>query len=513
MREPFHSVKSNMPQGCRLRLSLVRSLSLALVIGALAPLSSAQWAGSEPPKPELKKGFNAISIKDAQSWLGYLAGPPCEGRGTGQPGFQKAMEFMADHFKKMGLKPLGDNGGYFQYNDFYRSRVKLDTLRIQTDAGKLSVDQIGVESSAAAKLWNEPVFVYVGADPKDLVLGDQVKGKTVVLGYNKVYPRLMFQLMRAGAAAIINLSSESKDPITWRVTQREPSIEPGTPRFQLGAAELSKLLVDSDQKVVTDAMSAKTTVVAPLKTRLLIRSEIEVEKVKVANVIALLEGSDPVLKNEYVGVGGHLDHLGRRGNTIYYGADDDGSGSTALLCVAKALTSNRQKPKRSTVFMAFYGEEMGLLGSSFLVSKPPVPLDKMVAELQMDMVGRNSEGEQRPGQIDDPKKNEDTIRLVGSKRISTELDSIIQAQNVHLGFKFLYDAEDVYTRSDHYNFARNGVPIAFFFDGFHPDYHQPTDTVDKINFEKLTNVAKLVYLTIHEVGSKDKPLVKDVTKK
>ena len=137
----------------------------------------------------------------------------------------------------------------------------------------------------------------------------------------------------------------------------------------------------------------------------------------------------------------------------------------------------------------------------------------MIAELQMDMVGRNSFGAQNGDQkrIDKEEENRDTIRLVGSKRISTALDKIILDQNESIGWKFKYDAEDVYTRSDHYNFARLGIPIAFFFTGFHPDYHQPTDTVDKINFDKIANTAKLVYLTIHQLGDYKGMLPHDVS--
>ena len=152
--------------------------------------------------------------------------------------------------------------------------------------------------------------------------------------------------------------------------------------------------------------------------------------------------------------------------------------------------------------MTFFGEEMGLLGSSFLSDHPPVHLDKMVSELQMDMVARDSYGAQNgdPNRMDKLEENIDTMRLVGSKRISTDLDKVIQQENAHVGFKFKYDAEDVYTRSDHYNFAKHGVPIAFLFDGFTPDYHQPSDTVDKIDFLKLTNAAKLYYLTAHAIA-------------
>jgi Zn-dependent M28 family amino/carboxypeptidase len=155
--------------------------------------------------------------------------------------------------------------------------------------------------------------------------------------------------------------------------------------------------------------------------------------------------------------------------------------------------------------MAFCGEEMGLLGSAYYASNPIIPLDKTQCLMQMDMVGRDSFGAQNGDQrrIDKLEENADTMRLVGSKRISQEYDDVIQDINQYVGFKFKYDAEDVYTRSDHYNFAKNGVPIAFQFCGFTPDYHAPTDTVDKINFAKLTNAAKLCYLTLFHVGNMD----------
>jgi len=182
------------------------------------------------------------------------------------------------------------------------------------------------------------------------------------------------------------------------------------------------------------------------------------------------------------------------------------------MCIAKAFADNPEKPKRSILFMTFFGEEMGLLGSRFLTDHPPVPLENMIAELQMDMVARDSFGPQNrdPNRIDKLEENIDTMRLVGSKRISTELDRIVQDENKYVGFQFKYDSEDVYTRSDHFNFARRGIPIAFLFDGFTPDYHRPTDTVDKIDFLKLTNAAKLLYLTAMDVADLDHRPVHDV---
>jgi len=241
-------------------------------------------------------------------------------------------------------------------------------------------------------------------------------------------------------------------------------------------------------------------------TKLGIVAKVRTESVSVPNVIGIIEGSDPVLKSEAVGLGAHLDHLGESNGTIYYGADDDGSGTTALLAIAQAIAVSKVKPKRSIVFMAFCGEEMGLIGSGYYAENPVIPLDKQICHFQMDMVGRNEEhGDEKAAD------NEDTVHLVGSKRISTELHDLMLKANEHIRFRFEYDEEDVYTRSDHYQFARKGVPVAFLFSGFHPDYHQPTDTVEKINYRKIVSTARLVYLATLMAANRDKPFAKDVS--
>ncbi|MBW7928849.1 MAG: M20/M25/M40 family metallo-hydrolase, partial [Fimbriimonadaceae bacterium] len=216
--------------------------------------------------------------------------------------------------------------------------------------------------------------------------------------------------------------------------------------------------------------------------------KVQTESVGIPNVVGLFEGSDPELKHEVVAIGCHLDHLGTRNGVMYPGADDDASGTTALIAVAKMLQANPVKPKRSILFIAFTGEEMGLNGSRWYSDNPLIPMEKTLALFQMDMVGRN---EEKPNEK--AEDNVDTIHLVGSKRISTGLHEHVLKINEHVNFQFEYDEEGVYTRSDHYNFARKGVPIAFFFSGFHPDYHQPTDTPDKINYDKVLNASKLAY--------------------
>jgi hypothetical protein len=475
--------------------------SLSFLLAGSALLVNAQFApGMRVIPAEYQKGFNTIKPEDGRKYLSVLAGPEFEGRGTGQPGFEKAMDFMAMNFKKFGLKPIMPGADV--------TSLMLKTARYSANPNEIGVPLIG-ELNASGDV------VFVTANGKVAALTDaeqaQIKGKIVVL-LNKS-PRRRFEgsFVTAGATAIISIVDKIGTP-TWQGRRTKPDASTATARLAITLDTARKLFPASDQAIMDAPLPADGISIAPLSVQLTAGVKSVVEKARVGNVVAKLEGSDPILKDEFIGVGAHLDHLGKNGDVWYPGADDDGSGSTALLQVAKALTTNPIKPKRTVIFMSFYGEEMGLLGSGYFSNNAPIDLTKMIAELQMDMVGRNSVGAQNGDQkrIDKEEENRDTIRLVGSKRISTALDKIILDQNASIGWKFKYDAEDVYTRSDHYNFARKGIPIAFFFTGFHPDYHQPTDTIEKINFDKIANTAKLVYLTIHQLGDYKGMLPHDV---
>lgn len=471
-----------------------------------------QYPGAVPVKPELKKGFDAITIQDSKDVLSFLAGPECEGRGTGQPGFQKAADFVAKRFKQAGLKPLGDNGTYFQCDTFWR--VGSGAPQVELVPGK-PIDLRGLVFKPTGNDVDVRAQVVLlrttsaSANLTDAEL-EGLKSKIVLLDIPEGRSELRTSVVLSDASAVITLSKKAatKD---WMVYRTKPGTSGGRPTGTMDVKALKTL-----DPELAKAMDAKvedgkvTRINMKDSVRLLCKGVLE--EVKVPNVVGMLEGTDPKLKTEYVGVGGHLDHLGKSGETIYYGADDDGSGSTAVLQVVRAFASNPVKPKRSIVFMTFFGEEMGLLGSSFLVNHPPVDLNNMVAELQMDMVARDSYGPQNGDakRVDKVEENHDTMRLVGSKKMSTELDNIIQDQNRYIGFKFKYDGEDVYYRSDHYNFVTKGVPVSFFFDGFTPDYHQPTDTIEKINFLKLTSTAKLVYLTAFTIANRPERLIKDV---
>jgi hypothetical protein len=232
------------------------------------------------------------------------------------------------------------------------------------------------------------------------------------------------------------------------------------------------------------------------------------------NVVGVVEGHDPALKKEYVALGAHLDHLGRTtdekrvkgGDDINNGADDDGSGVVALITMAEAVAKG-PRPKRSLLFVWHTGEEYGSWGAQYLVAFPPVPIDGIVAQLNVDMIGRaRYPGVSQAGdsQLTGPTE----VYLVGSRRLSRELGDTCNAVNdayLHLKFNYKYDAPDdpekIYTRSDHYEYAQKGIPVAFFFTGLHGDYHRPSDEVNRIDFSKLQRVARTVLATAWTLGN------------
>jgi Zn-dependent M28 family amino/carboxypeptidase len=256
------------------------------------------------------------------------------------------------------------------------------------------------------------------------------------------------------------------------------------------------------------------------------------------NVVARIEGTDPQLKDTYVLFGAHYDHIGyqqappgqgrgggggggaapggctgqqrdtpKPGDVINNGADDDGSGTVAVMALAQAFASG-PKPKRSLIFVWHTGEEAGLYGSRYMADYPEVPLDKVSAQLNIDMIGRN--------RCDDPKE-ENTVYVVGSDRISTELHNLNEDANAALPqpMKLDYemndpaDPESIYTRSDHYSYASKGIPIIFYTTGLHRDYHYLTDEVEKIDFPKLAHITQLVYATGTRVANLDHAPARD----
>lgn len=297
----------------------------------------------------------------------------------------------------------------------------------------------------------------------------------------------------------------SRAPVRYDELKRRAAAQDDLPSFKLEGVKLS-FHVDTEYEVVRTQLTH--------------------------NIVAVVEGSDPQLKNTYVAFGAHYDHVGyaegeivktgdglRRAGAvgrvtpgheddrIWNGADDDGSGTVALMALAKAFAQG-PRPKRSLLFVWHAGEERGLLGSRYYADYPTIPLDRVVAQLNIDMVGRNR---------DDKASEANTVYLVGSDRISTELHQVSEAANaafakpMTLDYEFNdpSDPEQLYTRSDHYSYAAKGIPVIFFTTGLHPDYHANTDEVSRIDFDKLARVVRLVYETGDRVANLDHAPVRD----
>jgi Zn-dependent M28 family amino/carboxypeptidase len=289
------------------------------------------------------------------------------------------------------------------------------------------------------------------------------------------------------------------------------------PVLTLGPALTEELLAACglDSKTIYEAIAHKQEL-TPKKTDVSahMAASMQLTRVTTQNVAGILEGSDPKLKDEYVVFSAHYDHLktGPSGE-IYPGADDDGSGTTAILTIAHAMSLER--PKRSVLVMFHAGEELGLLGSEYNTDYAPVvPLEQMVADLNIDMIGRS----RPPGDKemeDEHLTDANTVYLVGSNRISQELHQISEETNAQFQkMKLDYHYNDpnnperIYFRSDHWNYAKHGVPIIFYFDGTHVDYHRPTDTIDKIDFGKMTKITRLVFETGWRLANLDHRLTK-----
>lgn len=482
-------------------------LRTTLVLAAFAATVAvyAQFVGSKPVPADVKAGFDSIKIADLKNWLGYLAGPECEGRGAGQPGYQKAADYMAKHFKEFGLKPVGDDGTYFQYVRV-SGDISPETSFTFSDQ-KVALGADFTVSGVRGPLKVSGPMVYLQAKGANAKVPAGATDKIVIAKLDGVSRDFRSALLKSAklVVEVTDLISENRSFNSFGLGSSlglrgrlSPAMEEA---FVKKAGVTPKTELADNEIFMTGDLGSATL---DLKVDNLKRSD--------PNVIGLLEGSDPKLKHEHVGIGGHLDHEGVRNGVVYWGADDDASGCSALLAIAKAMKINKLKPKRSILFMAFAGEESGLVGSRYIAEYPPLPLKDMICELQMDMVGRNSDGAQNGdrNRMDVAAENTDTMRLVGSQRIAMDLHRLILQQNEHVNFRFKYDAEDVYTRSDHYSFAAKGVPVAFQFSGFHPDYHQPTDTIEKINFEKVANAAKLYYLVALRAANRAEHFKRDV---
>ena len=538
----------------------------ALALLPAAQLLPAQAAAPLPLKYVARPTSAAITAGDLMSRLYVFADDSMIGRVAGTEGHMKGTAYIAAQVKKMGLLPAGDDGTYFQNVPFIARRFAASTM-LTVDGGALAgyTDLVALPfRGAGARPLDGAQAIYGGmlGDSAHALTAAQAAGKIVVLTMPALPARIPPNL--SGAAAIATVVGDQFTapqlvqariatmtlhpapdaplvaPMLW-ITSRAAQTLMGAPLAGLAVGTLGKTVHGNLQYTVTDA-----------PTR---------------NVVAILPGTDKRVRGEYVAIGAHSDHIGYRAagavdhdslhaagrlrwlasenpsgaprtpeqqadlrarlaaihvdvdsmhaahparrDSINNGADDDGSGTVTVLEVAEAFAKGKVKPKRSLLFVWHTGEEKGLLGSRYFTDHPTVPRDSIVAQINIDMVGRGAAGDLAAG-------GPTYLQLVGSRRLSTELGDLTEAVNrtepKPFTFDYAFDAnghpDNIYCRSDHYNYARYGIPVVFMTTGLHGDYHQVTDEPQYIDYPHMARVGKFVFDLANRVADLDhRPVV------
>jgi hypothetical protein len=618
------------------------SIPVSAIAAVVLALSLAQpwrlFAQTLAPEPAKGVKYAQVSATEMKDWLTYLSSDELQGRQVFTEGYGLAAAYVADHLKEWGVKPIGEDGTYFESVKLKGYRVTRNSTVGVTVNGDTKTfkhgDHVtfGVNSGGRQSLSFTGVEFVGYGQPADL-LGRDLKDKLVVIvpsqaqqaggggrGGGRGGGGAAAAALTAGAKAVVTFVppapaptateaalAEAQDALAkaqLAVQQAQAEVAGrgglraggggagGRGRGTLPTADLTT--VEKVDKITPPSLTGDQTffealfgggpvkfsdilakaqagdpiqpMSLPARVAINIDNAFEVVSEQLSrNVVGMVEGSDPKLKDTYVMFGAHLDHIGysstgggaqssptrcrQRGaaalealakagkqaenpgrggagrgrgaapaanpvpfdqrDIISNGADDDGSGTTSELAIAKAFATG-PKPKRSVVFVWHTGEEAGLYGSRYNADFPVVPIDKVQAQLNMDMVGRddcdNLEGDYK-----------NTLFVVGADRISTDLHNVIVETNGTLTKPLMLDyelndpadPESVYTRSDHYSYAAKGVPIAFFTTGLHADYHTVSDTVDKIIFPKMARIAQLVYETGFSIADTDRVLIRD----
>jgi len=485
----------------------LRVLSLLLLPGLLAAQSPAS----------VQRAVQSITPDDVRRRIGIISDDSMRGRDTPSPELEQVGAYIASEFRRIGLKPGGDNGTFLQ-------RYAIDRVQFVADSSMAIVHGGGDATLAYGRdfVFSDNMFEngdYAG----DLVLltgtmgvvaqldTAALAGKMLVLTArvrSRAERQRLFAWHPAGVIVLTSASDADWSTVVDRSAQtqlRDPSRRVGPPLvLTVRTASLAPVLtrLGADSAAVQQAAQAGAPLAAqPLRGALLhVHARIRaVDRKSAPNVVGILEGSDPRLKSEYLILSAHMDHVGVgrpvNGDSIYNGADDDASGTTAVVEAAEAFAQLRPRPKRSIIFLTVSGEEKGLWGSAYFADHPPVPITNIVADLNTDMVGRNWT---------------DTIVAIGKEH--SDLGATLNrvgAAHPELRMQPIDDMwpqENFYGRSDHYNFARKGVPILFFFNGVHADYHRPSDSVEKIDAEKESRIVKLVfYLGLEVANAADRP--------
>jgi Zn-dependent M28 family amino/carboxypeptidase len=549
-------------------------LTCLLLVVTYAPAAFAQTQAAHAsvaplPKAEVKAA-DRITAEVLSERLHYVASDEMQGRDTPSKGLDDTAKYIADNLKRWGIKPAGDDGTYFQRIPL--KRMKVDTTQTNAALGaqqfKLGTDFVVANQSGTAEgslvyvgtgwyIRAQNINPYAGIDVRDKIIianlsfpgGARQADTTGKLGEDWADPQTYARLH--GARGLVLIPS-SRDTTGWLARQQR-SLERGSftvenPDEQQQAAQQTQqlptiyaapamldALFAGEQQTAADALrlaqdrkGGPSFTLAPQKV-LHFSVSVQTDRQFTQNVVGVLEGKDKQLKQEYVALGAHYDHVGvgapdKNGDTIYNGADDDGSGTVSVLTMAEAFAKG-PRPARSLLFVWHCGEEKGLWGSKYFTEHPTVPLNQIVAQLNIDMIGRSKkEGDTNPLNRELSGPNE--IYVIGSQMMSSQLGALSEHVNqayLNVSFNFKYDdphdPNRFFFRSDHFNYAQKGVPIIFYFDGVHEDYHRPSDSADKIDYDKMQRVARTIFITAEELANAparpvvDRQLPKELTER
>jgi hypothetical protein len=469
-----------------------------------------------------------ITADDLKKHLYIVAGKEMGGRETATEGERKAAAYIEAQFRAIGLNP-GNSDSYQMPFPVYQD--ELSSAELEVNGTSFRPDQqftIALSSAYNITLYgSEVAFAGYGISDssRDDYKGINAKGRIVLL-FSATPPPGNTQRRPASQQAIIEAAQRNGAAAILIVQGGFPR-RPGargnqymnvfkranTPNVFYIADTVARAIMGADFTTAQEAVKNGNPQPKIYNADIKLAINKSTVKSNSSNVVGILEGTDK--KDEYVVLTAHYDHMGQRGDSIiYYGADDDGSGTVSIIELAEAFAKAKKEgkgPRRSIVFMTVSGEEKGLWGSAYYGDHPLFPLDKTTVNLNIDMIGR----------IDPKRKNGDStnyVYVVGDDKLSTDLRPISEANNkkytkLELDYKYNdpKDQERIYFRSDHYNFARRGVPIIFYFNGTHNDYHRPTDTPDKINYPLLAKRAQLVFYTAWDMANRNDMLKRDLT--
>jgi hypothetical protein len=517
-----------------------------------------------PPAPVSPSGPTsaAISVEDLRLRLEIVAHDSMMGRQAGTIYNDKATDWIASEAARIGLLPAGENGSFFQQIPLVRRVFAAGTLTVAGQAFTMWQDFLPRDQGPRMRQISGAPTVFGGTwtgDANTLLAGADAAGKVVVIRVGQGWQanRILLTTRYRDAAGVILASLSDMDAAS-RAGLAQPGVgmlgtePPELPAFMYSTAAMAQRIFG---RPLTELAAGATG--QPITGQLTVAQE---PAPGARNVVALLPGGDPAARAQYVALSAHHDHVGftrspvdhdslrafnrvvrpegadsrmrqptaaewtrirvildslralrpPRPDSIFNGADDDGSGTVALLEVAEAFAGAAERPRRTLLFVWHAAEEMGLLGAAHYTDNPTVPRDSIVALINVDMIGRGS-AQDLPG------GGPGYLQAIGSRRLSTEygrlVDDVAGTMTPRIQLDYQYDAaghpQQFYCRSDHYMYARYGIPVAFFSTGGHPDYHQLTDEVQYIDFDKLALVTRFIHRLAERVANQPARLVVD----